>query len=89
MRQRYLEMTSIQADVYQFIRQQIDCEHCPPTVREVATRFGWKSANSAEDHIQALIRKGLLTRIPNMSRGIRVVELPVLNAPGMAVEHCV
>lgn len=32
----------------------------PPTYREIADHFGWKSATAAQGHVLALIRKGLL-----------------------------
>ena len=74
-------LTVIQMRVYNFIRSAIEKDHCPPTEREIAGHFGWRSSNSAHGHIEALMRKGLLTRLPNSARGIRLVELPVLMPP--------
>jgi repressor LexA len=57
----------------------------PPTVREVAARFGIQP-RAAADHLAALKRKGYLHREPGRSRGLTlasrslgpVVEVPVL-----------
>jgi repressor LexA len=83
MRSRYREMTPLQQQVYDFIRAQIETQHCPPTMGEIAARFSWKSQNAAWSHVDALLRKGLLTKVPRCARGLRVVELPTLAAePG-------
>ena len=57
----------------------------PPTVREVAARFGVQP-RAAADHLAALKRKGYLHREPGRSRGLalvsrledQVVEVPIL-----------
>ena len=89
MRLQHLEMTALQRRVYDFIREQLETQHCSPTMGEIATHFGWKSDNAAWTHIDALLRKGLITKIPHTARGLRLIELPTLNVPELAVEHCV
>lgn len=71
------DMTEIQSRVYHFIRAEIETQGCPPTLWEIAAKFGWKSQNAALSHVDALIRKGLLRKIPETSRGLRLVEVPV------------
>lgn len=71
-------LTIIQMRVYNFVRSSIETNHCPPTEREIASHFGWRSSNAAHEHIDRLIQKGLLRRLPNSARGVRLVELPVL-----------
>jgi repressor LexA len=44
----------------------------PPTRAEIAARLGFRSANAAEDHLQALARKGVIELTPGASRGIRI-----------------
>lgn len=61
-----------QSDVLDFIRAFIAREGMPPTRTEVARGLGFKSANAAEEHIQALARKGALFLRPGIARGIRV-----------------
>ena len=44
----------------------------PPTRAEIANELGFKSANAAEEHLQALARKGVIELIGGTSRGIRL-----------------
>jgi repressor LexA len=42
----------------------------PPTTREVAHHFGFRSDRSARDHLRALERKGYLRRLLGKTRGL-------------------
>jgi repressor LexA len=53
-----------------YIRRFITDKDRSPTEREVAAHFGWKSKFAARQNILALIRKGLLERIPGVARGL-------------------
>jgi len=44
----------------------------PPTVREIASALGFASTNAVAGHITALLRKGLLEKMPGKSRGLKV-----------------
>lgn len=44
----------------------------PPTRQEIADHFGFASANAAQDHVNALVRKGALSRSCNKARGLRL-----------------
>src|SRR6201995_6035664 len=44
----------------------------PPTRAEIATELGFRSANAAEEHLQALARKGEIELVGGTSRGIRL-----------------
>ena len=44
----------------------------PPTRAEIAQELGFKSANAAEEHLQALARKGVIELVSGTSRGIRL-----------------
>ena len=48
----------------------------PPTRAEIAAGLGFSTPSSAEDHLQALARKGAIEMIPGASRGLRLKELP-------------
>ncbi len=43
-----------------------------PTRAEIAAELGFRSANAAEEHLQALARKGLIELVGGTSRGIRL-----------------
>lgn len=55
-------MTSRQLDVLAYIRAFILVKQRPPSTRELCTRFGWRSRNSANDYIEALEKHGVLAR---------------------------
>jgi repressor LexA len=73
-------LTVTQMRVYTHIRLCIEHDRCPPTIHEIANHFGWRSPNAAQEHVNALVQKGLITRVRGVSRNIRLVELPVLQA---------
>jgi len=66
-------LTNKQMAVLAYIREQTGDRGMPPTVREVARHFGFKSPKAASDHMDALIRKGYLERTPGTARGLRVM----------------
>jgi SOS-response transcriptional repressor LexA len=68
-----MSLTNTQTRVLEFIRTTIRQNQLPPTRREIAEHFGWRSENSAQDHLIALERKGAIARIHG-ARGIRLVE---------------
>ena len=67
------ELTEKQGEVLAYIRDETQRRNRPPTVREIARHFGFKSPKAATDHLAALIRKGYLERTPGTARGLNVV----------------
>lgn len=67
------KMTDRQREVYDFIIQSIRDRGCPPTLREIGAHIGSAAPNAAVSHIEALIKKGYITRSAEKSRGLRVV----------------
>jgi repressor LexA len=95
-----LLLTPRQQEIFALIKEHIKKTGMPPTRAEIALKFGFRSANSAEEHLRALARKGFIELIPGTSRGIRLVEstpsddykLPVVGRvaagyPMLAIEH--
>ncbi|RUO78653.1 transcriptional repressor LexA [Pseudidiomarina taiwanensis] len=66
-------LTPRQQEILDLIKDNIEATGMPPTRAEIAQRLGFKSANSAEEHLKALARKGVIEMLPGMSRGIRLV----------------
>jgi len=54
------------------VQSAIERTGAPPTRAEIATELGFKSANAAEEHLQALARKGVIELVSGTSRGIRL-----------------
>ncbi|MBI4824959.1 MAG: transcriptional repressor LexA [Nitrospirae bacterium] len=100
MAQKLRQPTVKQLAVFDFIKKHIIDNGFPPTVREVAGSFGFASPLSAQLHINALIKKGLLKKSPSKQRSIEISgfkpsedsKIPLLGtvragAPILAVEH--
>ena len=45
-----------------------------PTRAEIAKELGFKPPNAAEEHLQALYKKGYIEMIPRISRGIKILR---------------
>lgn len=69
-----LKLTPRQEQILNLIKEAISNTGFPPTRAEIAAELGFKSANAAEEHLQALARKGAITIAPGTSRGIRLAE---------------
>ena len=75
-------LTSRQGQILEFIRGHLRDTGYPPTRSEIAGHMGFKSVNSAEDHLRALARKGAIEMAPGASRGIRI---PPESPPGLPI----
>jgi repressor LexA len=68
------ELTKRQRQVLDFVQSAQRTGGPPPTLREVAVRFGFKSSRAAADHLDALKRKGFLESNPGKARSLRVIS---------------
>ena len=66
------KLTARQQQIFELIQRAIASTGAPPTRAEIATELGFKSANAAEEHLQALARKGVIELVSGTSRGIRL-----------------
>lgn len=66
-------LTARQQQILDLIREQIASFGRPPTRAEIARELGFKSANAAEDHLQALAKKNVIALDASTSRGIRLL----------------
>lgn len=69
-----MPVTAKQRRVFDFIRRYIESNHEPPTIAEIGRQFQMSSSASVHAILIALEREGLIKRIPNVSRGIQIVE---------------
>jgi repressor LexA len=65
-------LTARQNEILDFIRATLSESGAPPTRDEIARAFGFRSLNAAEQHLQALAKKGLIELVAGTSRGIRL-----------------
>ena len=66
------KLTARQQQILTLIENAIAQTGAPPTRAEIANELGFKSANAAEEHLQALARKGMIELVSGTSRGIRL-----------------
>jgi repressor LexA len=66
------KLTARQQQILELIQNAIARSGAPPTRAEIAIELGFKSANAAEEHLQALARKGVIDLVSGTSRGIRL-----------------
>lgn len=67
--------------VLRFVRERLLAGR-PPTVREVQEAFGFRSVQSAREHLEALVSEGRLVKEPGISRGYGLPS-PAGRAPAL------
>src|SRR3990172_11059351 len=65
------ELTKRQTEVLNFLARHISRAGYPPTLREIARHFGIKGFSAIKKHLDALEKKGYLTR----GSGARAIEI--------------
>jgi repressor LexA len=85
-----LKLTARQEQILNLIKEAIDNTGFPPTRAEIAQELGFRSANAAEEHLQALARKGLQV-FPHVPAAL-LMSLPLVGrvaagSPILAQEH--
>lgn len=66
------KLTERQQQILDLVQSAIERTGAPPTRAEIAAELGFRSANAAEEHLQALARKGMIELVGGTSRGIRL-----------------
>jgi len=79
--QQQVTLTKRQTEVLQVIYDHMEQTGAPPTRGEIAKELEFKSVNAAEDHLRALVRKGVITLKAGTSRGIQLTKNYALGLP--------
>ena len=66
------KLTPRQQQILDLIESAIERTGAPPTRAEIAAELGFRSPNAAEEHLQALARKGVIELVGGTARGIRL-----------------
>jgi repressor LexA len=66
------KLTDRQQQILDLVQSAIQRTGSPPTRAEIAAELGFRSPNAAEEHLQALARKGVIELVGGTSRGIRL-----------------
>src|SRR6267143_1192534 len=69
-------LTPRQRQILDWIRGFMEARGMPPTRAEIATGLGFSTPSSAEDHLQALAKKGAIEIVPGAARGLRLKDIP-------------
>jgi repressor LexA len=69
-----LDLSERQQRIMGFIREFLADRQFPPTIREIGESVGISSTSVVKYNLEALVRKGLIERDGEISRGIRLVE---------------
>ena len=75
-----MELTNKQQEVLMYIRKMIR-EGLPPTIREIASEFGFSSTGTVRDYLRALCKKGYILLEEKKSRAIELTEKAMLTIP--------
>jgi repressor LexA len=76
------QLTPRQRQILDWIRSYLETTGMPPTRAEIAIGLGFSTPSSAEDHLQALARKGAIEMLPGASRGLRLKDIPGIPVQG-------
>ncbi|MBL1215296.1 MAG: repressor LexA [Ignavibacteriae bacterium] len=66
------QLTKIQKAILDFIIEMKSGSGLTPTLAEIAKKFGYKNRSTAQQHLQAIEKKGFIKRSPKLSRGIEL-----------------
>lgn len=69
------KLTDRQRNILQFLGKFSREKGYPPTVREIASFFGFSSLRGVQKHLAALQDKGMIRRQPGRSRAIEIVSM--------------
>jgi repressor LexA len=72
------KLTERQKDILDFICQYKDENGYPPTLREIGKHFDISSTFGVKRHLDALEKKGFISILDNMSRGITILKPELL-----------
>lgn len=70
-----IKITKKQALILDFITSFTKLHNYSPSYREIMSGLGLSSVSSVAEHIDNLVAKGALKKIPNSARSLEVVDL--------------
>lgn len=70
----YVDLSSRQIAILEFIKQEIRTKGYPPSVREIGEAVGLSSSSTVHGHLAQLEDKGYIRRDPTKPRAIEVLD---------------
>jgi repressor LexA len=74
-------LTQKQKDVLKFIYTQVRAKNIAPTIREIASHFGFSSTGTVRDYLRALTTKGYIRIEEGKSRAIELIREAICQVP--------
>ncbi len=74
-------LTQKQKDVLKFIYTQVRAKNIAPTIREIASHFGFSSTGTVRDYLKALTTKGYIRIEEGKSRAIELIREAICQVP--------
>ena len=69
------QLTKKQALIIEFINDYTSTRGVSPTYREIMTALGLSSVSAVAEHINNLVAKGALKKVPGAARSLEVIDL--------------
>ena len=70
-----IKLTKKQALIIDFIKEFTDREGNSPSYREICSALGLSSVSSVAEHIDNLVAKGALKKVPGAARSLEVIDI--------------
>lgn len=83
----FMQLVKKEKEVYEFIKEQIETEGYPPSVREICTAVGLSSPSTVQRYINSLEEKGFIVKggskkraitLPKQENEVEVLPVPVV-----------
>ena len=68
------KLTTCQRRVIEYIQKSVNANGYPPTRKEIARHFGYRSLTTVESHLRLIAKKGHIKLESNQARGLRLVS---------------
>ena len=76
-----MELTENERKTYEYVRDCLQGEGYPPSVREICAYCGFRSTSTAHRALKSLTEKGLIEKQDNLNRAIRLAGSPTMKVP--------
>lgn len=70
----YGNLSNKQAEILEYIKNEILSKGYPPAVREICDAVGLRSTSSVHSHLETLERNGYIRRDPTKPRAIEIID---------------
>lgn len=70
-----IKLTKKQALIIEFINEYTTTHGVSPTYREIMTALGLSSVSAVAEHIDNLVTKGAVRKVPGAARSLEIVDL--------------